>query len=370
MNKVLILTDGKAGHENQSRAFARALGCEPVLLLVQFKSPFAKALSYLFDTFGILTTKVFKEFKVPNVLNDLNHPNHLKDPKDLNNQTSQPPNHQPPNHQTTKPPNHYRAVLGTGSGTFYAAKTIAHRLGVPCGVVLYPRGYRLAGFDCILAPSFDRPDNVPNVIPIPANLVANDDAFYEAGVKAFRERYTPSNRPAVAVIVGGPNKCATLSADWMRSQLEQIFAKYKPSWQGDGALPTSSAPQHHSTTAPQHHEIWVTTSRRTPPDVEAVVDSFPFDYKLLYSRDHFNPIPAFVSLARVLYVTAESTGMLSEACTFGTAEVHALDNLKSGPHKFRRFIDDLTSAGHLDGARKIDLSEQFARAKELLKIKS
>ena len=114
----------------------------------------------------------------------------------------------------------------------------------------------------------------------------------------------------------------------------------------------------------------MTTSRRTPPDVEAVVDSFPFDYKLLYSRDHFNPIPAFVSLARVLYVTAESTGMLSEACTFGTAEVHALDNLKSGPHKFRRFIDDLTSAGHLDGARKIDLSEQFARAKELLKIKS
>ena len=112
----------------------------------------------------------------------------------------------------------------------------------------------------------------------------------------------------------------------------------------------------------------MTTSRRTPPDVEAVVDSFPFDYKLLYSKDHFNPIPAFVSLARVLYVTAESTGMLSEACTFGTAEVHALDNLKSGPHKFRRFIDDLTSAGHLNGARKIDLSEQFARARQLLKI--
>ena len=99
-----------------------------------------------------------------------------------------------------------------------------------------------------------------------------------------------------------------------------------------------------------------------------MVDSFPFDYKLLYSRDHFNPIPAFVSLARVLYVTAESTGMLSEACTFGTAEVHALDNLKSGPHKFRRFIDDLTAAGHLGGARKIDLSAQFARARDLLKI--
>ena len=389
MNKVLILTDGKAGHENQSRAFARALGCEPVLLPVQFKSPLAKALSYLLDLFGILTIKVFKDFKV---LNALKVPNHPTDPKDLNDPTDLkdltpptdpkdlPPPTDPKDPKDLKDPNNpkdlkdlkdLKAVLGTGSGTFYAAKTIARRLGVPCGVVLYPRGYRLAGFDCILAPSFDRPDNVPNVIPIPANLVANDDAFYEAGVKAFRERYTPSDRPAVAVIVGGPNKCATLSADWMRAQLEQIFAKYKPSWQGEGALPTpnlpAAAPQH-QTTQPPSHEIWVTTSRRTPPDVEAVVDSFPFDYKLLYSKDHFNPIPAFVSLVRVLYVTAESTGMLSEACTFGTAEVHALDNLKSGPHKFRRFIDDLTSAGHLDGARKIDLSEQFARARQLLKI--
>jgi mitochondrial fission protein ELM1 len=239
----------------------------------------------------------------------------------------------------------YAAVLGTGSGTFYAAKSLARKMGVKCGVVLYPRGYRIASFDCVLAPAFDRPAPAPNVITIPVNLVASDEAFYAAGTEAFRARYTPSEKPAVAVIVGGPNKCSTMSADWMRAQLEQIFAKCRPS-----------------------HEIWVTTSRRTPPEVEAVVDSFPFDYKLLYSRDHFNPIPAFVSLARVLYVTAESTGMLSEACTFGTAEVHALDNLKSGPHKFRRFIDDLTSAGHLDGARKIDLSEQFAKARQLLKI--
>ena len=380
MSKVLILTDGKAGHENQSRAFARALGCEPVLLPVQFKSPLAKALSYLLDLFGILTIKVFKDFKVFNALKAPNHPTDLKDPTDPKDLTDL----KDPKHLKDpidlKDLNDLKAVIGTGSGTFYAAKAIARRLGVPCGVVLYPRGYRLAGFDCILAPSFDRPDSVPNVIPIPANLVANDDAFYEAGVKAFRERYTPSDRPAVAVIVGGPNKCATLSADWMRSQLEQIFAKYKPTTTTPDtkhqapSTPRQTPSTEHPTPDTRHqapstkHEIWVTTSRRTPPDVEAVVDSFPFDYKLLYSKDHFNPIPAFVSLARVLYVTAESTGMLSEACTFGTAEVHALDNLKSGPHKFRRFIDDLTSAGHLNGARKIDLSEQFARARQLLKI--
>ena len=190
--KVLILTDGKAGHENQSKAFARAIGCDFDLVEIHFKSAFHKTLSYLFDRLGIHTLSLFA-------------------------------NHEP---RTT---NHaYAAVLGTGSGTFYAAKSLARKTGVKCGVVLYPRGYRIATFDCVLAPAFDRPHPAPNVITIPVNLVASDEAFYAAGTEAFRARYTPSNKPAVAVIVGGPNKCSTMSADWMRAQLDQIFATYKP----------------------------------------------------------------------------------------------------------------------------------------------
>ena len=304
--KVLILTDGKAGHENQSKAFARALGYDFDLVEIHFKSAFHKALSYLFDRLGIHSLELFKSIPDKN--------------------------------------SNYAAVLGTGSGTFYAAKSLARKMGVKCGVVLYPRGYRIASFDCVLAPAFDRPSPAPNVITIPVNLVASDEAFYATGTEAFRARHTPSEKPAVAVIVGGPNKCSTMSADWMKAQLERIFAD------------TPDA------------EHWVTTSRRTPPEVEAVVDSFPFDYKLLYSKDHFNPIPAFVKLARTLYVTAESTGMISESCTFGTAEVHVLDNLKPGPHKFRRFVEDLAHGGYVDGARKVDLSEQFIRARQLLNL--
>ena len=320
-SKILILTDGKAGHENQSKAFARALGGEFELVEVRFRSKLAKALSYLLDHVGIRTPSLFlavKEAEGRKTMCPLCASDALRgDGK-------------------------YSCVIGTGSGTFYAAKALARRFGVKCGVVLYPRGYRISTFDCVLAPSFDRPASAPNVIEIPANLVANDEAFYAAGVERFRERHTPAAAPAVAVIVGGPNKCSTLTADWMRRQLEKVFAD------NPGCA------------------FWVTTSRRTPPEVEAVVDSFPFDYKLLYSRDHFNPIPAFVKLARRLYVTAESTGMLSEACTFGTAEVVALDNLNPGPHKFRRFVEQLRQAGYVDGARKVDLSAQFARARTLM----
>ena len=320
--KVLILTDGKAGHENQSKAFARALGCEFDLVEIHFKSAFHKALSYLFDRFGIHTLSLFPSF-------DIRHPT---------------PDTQTTNHEPLTTNHEYCAVIGTGSGTFYAAKSLARKMGVKCGVVLYPRGYRIASFDCVLAPAFDRPAPAPNVITIPVNLVASDEAFYAAGTEAFRARHKPSEKPAVAVIVGGPNKCSTMSADWMKDQLERIFAD------------TPDA------------EHWVTTSRRTPPEVEAVVDSLPFDYKLLYSKDHFNPIPAFVKLARTLYVTAESTGMISESCTFGTAEVRVLDNLNPGPHKFRRFVEDLMRGGYVDGVRKVDLSEQFTRARQLLNL--
>ena len=309
--KAIVLTDGKAGHENQSKAFARALGLDFQLVPVKFKSPFHKMLSYLFDRLGIRTVGLLHG------LDEL-----LNSP--------------------TPPLPHSSTIIGTGSGTFYAAKALARRLGAKCGVVLYPRGYDLSSFDCILAPTFDNPAKLPNVVEIPANLVANDAAFYEKGVAAFKERYHGATDNLVGVIVGGPNKCSSMTVEWMKARLDEIFAANKDA------------------------SLCVTTSRRTPADVEALVDSYPWAYKLIYSKDHFNPIPAFVQLAKRLYVTAESTGMLSEACTFGKAEVVALDNLKPGLHKFRRFVENLRREGYVDGCRKVDLSAEFSRARALM----
>jgi mitochondrial fission protein ELM1 len=302
---ILLLTDGKAGHENQSRALVRALGRDAEVRAIAFKSPFHKALSYLFDRLGILSLSLFKRPY--------------------------------PDFAGEKP----SAVVGTGSGTFYAAKAIARLAGVRCAVVLYPRGYRLSGFDCILAPSFDRPAKAQNIIELPMNLVAADDEFYARSAAEFAKIHR-QEKPAVAVIVGGPNKCADMTPEWMRRELERVFRE-NPG-----------------------REFWVTTSRRTPPAVEAVVDSFPFDYKLIYSRDRFNPIPAFVAGAEKLYVSAESTGMISEACTFGSARVEVMDNLSAGRHKFRRFVESLSGGGYIGGSRKAELTAAFAAARERL----
>ncbi len=310
MKRVLIVTDGKAGHENQSKAFCDALGCAYDLARVRYPTRGHKALSYLADRLGLSAGRLFA---------------------------------------LERSEGYYAAVVCAGSTAFYPGKVEARRRGIPVAALLYPRGYRLSGFDCILAPAFDRPPERPNLVRVPVNLTATSPAFYEAGVAAFRARHTPRG-PAVAVIVGGPNAIASLTPEGMRRDLDRIFA------------------------ASEGRERWVTTSRRTPPEVEAAIDAYPFDYKLLYSRDTFNPIPAFVSLCEALYVTADSTGMLSEAVTRGTAAVEVLMNLRRPDSKFGRFVRDLEAEGAAHvfegvpgrACRKIDLVPALERARGLL----
>ena len=311
MKKLLIVTDGKAGHENQSKAFCNALGYDFDCVRVAYPTRIHKALAYLADRLGLLCERLFSIEQTDGF---------------------------------------YSAVVCTGSTAFYPGKVAARRRGIPVAAILYPNGYKL-DFDCILAPGFDQPPHLPNVISIPVNLTSTSAAFYEAGVAAFRTRHT-QKRPAVALIVGGPNAIAAMTVEAMKRELDRLFA------------------------ATEGRERWVTTSRRTPKDVEALIDSYPFDYKLIYSRDTFNPIPAFVSLCERLFVTADSTGMISEAVTRGSAAVEILMNLKSASSKFARFVRDLESEGAVhvfDGtlgsaSRKIDLAPAFEQARLPLKL--
>jgi mitochondrial fission protein ELM1 len=241
-------------------------------------------------------------------------------------------------------------VVCTGSTAFYPGKVTARRLGIPVAAILNPRGWR-PDFDVILAPAFDNPRPRPNLITLPVNLTSVNPAFYAAGVAAFRERHTWV-KPAVGVIIGGPNDTAEMSASSLRLHLDRLFA------------------------ASEGSERWVTTSRRTPPEVEALVDSYPFDYKLLFSQNTFNPIPAFVSLCHTLFVTADSTGMISEAVTRGDAAVEILMNLRDPTSKFARFVRNLEAAGaaHVfNGAcaaarTKMDLSPALRAAASRLGI--
>ena len=128
--RILILSDKRAGHENQSIAFAKHLDIEFDILHVSFKNRFLKLLSYALDFSHIHTKKLF-------TCKDI-----------LNN---------------------YDFIVSTGSSTYYANKTLSNLHNLKSIVLMLPKNYRY-DFDYIFAQTHDNPKKQKNIIEIPANF--------------------------------------------------------------------------------------------------------------------------------------------------------------------------------------------------------
>lgn len=301
---ALIITDGKPGHENQSRALCEALGLPADTVCVTYGCG-RKSLSYLFDWLGIRWPHLFRAAPPIGTIDAAG----------------------------------IRLVVGTGSTAYYPAKCMARRLNVPCVAILMPRGYRLT-FDCIVVPEYDRPPERRSIVTVPVNVCPLDPGRYQRQAAEFAERHA-QKRPAAGFILGGHNAVSNLDAADLHRQLRQAMEQ----------LPD--------------HEFWVTTSRRTPPEVDALINELPFDYRLVYSRDpNYNPTPAFVALCDRLFVTSDSASMISESVCFGSSAVEILmTHQRRADSKFLRLIRGLESRGaaHVfdgtlgDARAKIDL---------------
>lgn len=298
--QAIVITDRKPGHENQALALCALLDWQPQLVPIS-ATRLQKALFYVWDRVGKQPESAI--------------------PGDLPAQAS--------------------AVVAAGSTTFFPAACVAARLQVPLIVILYPRGFRLEQAACILVPEFDRPAAAPNIVPIPANLCARDKPRLRDCAAEFRDRHT-SAKPAVGVMIGGPNRVSEIDCDALREQLQRAFC----------LLPD--------------HEFWLTTSRRTPDDVVHMLHELPFAFSLIFSeQDRYNPIPYFIEACDRLLVTSDSSSMISEAVTFGQAAVEVLPNRVTRPgSKFDRFLAGLVprKAVHIfdgslgDSRTKLDLS--------------
>ena len=322
--RALILTDGKPGHENQSIAFCKNTGINYELLPVSYRSKAAKALSYLYDRLGITSEAIFKTSS--NVEGQMSKAMNASDLR----------------------PSTFDLIISTGSTTFYPNKVIAKKTDLPNIAILNPNGYR-PDFNVILCPAYDHPPKHDNIIELPLNLCAADPSYFSEKAAAFQQIHTPASSPAVGFIIGGPNAVSTIDTAALKQQLDRAFA------------------------LTEGCERWVTTSRRTPKEVETLIETLPFDYRLINSRDPYNPVPAFITLCDRLFVTSDSASMISEAASFGSAAVEVLMNrpLKT-PNKFQELFQGLEkqNAVHIfdgslgDADTKIDLTPLLKQALE------
>jgi len=287
---LLILSDGRMGHLNQSIALAKHLGAHYEIRSVHFTCKAYKLLSYLLDRLKIYTTSLFK----------------LDQPLTQN----------------------YDLLVSAGSSTYYANKTLARTLGIKSVTMMLPQSYRY-DFDLIFAQAHDHPPKQNNIIPLPANF-----SYVEP-----KGLFVPKGK-AVGIIIGGNNALFKMDKAHLKSQLDFIFEQF------------------------QGYEIAVTTSPRTPKEIEKLVENYPFAYSVIFSNTKINPIADFVAHCEVVFITIDSTSMISEAISYGTSCVEILPLGKTQNNKFFTMTQNLETEGYLhlfDGtlahnSRKIDFN--------------
>ncbi|QOR62329.1 ELM1/GtrOC1 family putative glycosyltransferase [Sulfurovum sp. ST-21] len=296
MSCVLILSDGRAGHLNQSVALAEYLKTSYEIVEVLPKYRWSKWASYLLDKVGVCTDSLFQKPK-------LEHDD-------------------------------YDLVIGAGSRTYYMLKVLAKQFSAKSVTMMLPRGYRY-DYDLIFAQSHDKPPKEKNIIELPANF-----AYVEP-----RGIYRASKN-AIGVVIGGENKVFRMNRKRLKEQLDLIVEEFKG------------------------YEVAVTTSPRTPKEIESLIREYQFDYEVVYSDNPVNPIPDFLDQCETVFLTADSTSMISEAISYGSANVVVLPLEAQKENKFTRFIDALEQEGYLAvigssfkrANRKIDFSKYAAKA--------
>jgi hypothetical protein len=166
-------------------------------------------------------------------------------------------------------------------------------------LVLVGKPRRLARrFDLILASAQYRVARSPNVLQLGLPLMRVDAAAVAAAGEAWRARLAGLPRPLTALLVGGPTKPVRFDAAVARELAARAAAVARES---GGSL-------------------YVTTSRRTPPEVvDALVAGLPAN-TLLYRWQPDavdNPYLALLALADRHIVTSDSVTMMVEVARLG-----------------------------------------------------
>jgi len=205
----------------------------------------------------------------------------------------------------------YDVVVGTGSATSYATKVLAKKMNAKSIAMMLPRGYRY-DFDIIFAQSHDNPPKQENIIEIPANFsYVEPKGLYQAEKKS------------IGIVIGGDNKLFRMSKETIRKALDFIKQFY------------------------EGYEIAVTTSPRTSKEIEDLIVSYAFDYEVIFSKNPVNPIPDFLAQCETVFITGDSTSMISEAVSYGKSNVVVLPLESKKENKFTRFIERLGKEGYL-----------------------
>ncbi len=157
---------------------------------------------------------------------------------------------------------------------------------------------RLEDFDLVIAPPQYRLPEHPDILPIGLPLMRSDEAAVAAAAAARRAEFEALPRPLTAVLVGGPTQPFRFDAAVAR----RLLGLARGATEAAGGT------------------LFVSTSRRTPPDVAEMLEStLPEGARFYRWREEApdNPYQALIGLADRFIVTGDSISMMTEVARRG-----------------------------------------------------
>ncbi len=338
-SRCVIISDGKRGHENQSRVVARMLGdnaplmmrlrpqvCEggwnETLLRLRFRFMGTANLDQS-SAAGLI--KRYLQPEVPGAFRQLA--------------------------QAVKEQSGALQLVtistGTPPATFNLAMSRLLKASSIC--IMTPSLLPQSRFTLNIVPAHDVGAGstlAENVIATPLALGYHDTAAAEllAGQLAVEHKLDRSAR-YWGVAVGGPSRACPWAGDCILDELAAL----------------------HGLAKGMDAQLLVTTSRRTPSHVTAWLkqhygDSERVPYILDAARDPLNPLPAFYELCERVFITADSFSMLSEAIQAGHKPVVLHVRVGNPPGKLNRALRALSAGGlAVLGSGRAELPERLTK---------
>jgi|GEM_PF-208552 len=190
--------------------------------------------------------------------------------------------------------------LSAGSAASLYGFALAKVLKCRCATIMTPSGLGAKPFDFAIVPKHDCPKPARNVyVTLGApNMVTPEKVRDEA--EHLSKLYPPKSSKRIGLLLGGSDGNFVLSPQWVRQTLKPMF---------EMALACGM-------------DVYITTSRRTPQDVEEVLKSMRDQYSCIRylciaSSDTYNPVYGIFGMATHVLATEDSVSMISEATTAG-----------------------------------------------------
>jgi uncharacterized protein len=204
----------------------------------------------------------------------------------------------------------------------YSLRTKSLSKGATFVVQLQNPKCDLAGFDLVVPPLHDRVSGANVVSTLGAPVWFTDTQIAQA--KAQFSHLATQDTTKVLVVLGGPSKRHRFPHDKAQDIMRAVSALVQ-----------------------QGMSVFITTSRRTPPDIVVMFRAFAHTWGASFfgdeAQDGPNPYLAWLTYADVVLVTEDSTNMITDAAFFGLP-IHLL-KLEGGDAKFDQLHTAFIDAG-------------------------